>query len=443
MRTGPGRIFVAAFNRFDELGARRPVVVAVLFALIYVPFLFFNGLKYFGNSSQDLRSFYGAARLVFVHGLSPYNPRVLGHVVGSLGNHRFFPYVYPPWSTLFFYPLAKLSYAQTCDAVLIINNLLYLALLWIVPVLLLGFHPKKRPAAFIIAVFLMVIFDPTRWSLYLGQVDILVLTSIVLFWISSRSGKVFYASLFLAFAVFVKTYPVILIPFLFLAGRRRECVRAFVWLGLAVIVSYLVLPQMLWHDWFTRVFPLGGYFRTPPGLYPPADIRNESLNGFLARLLKVGGGLNAGAGGLVLARSAAYVTIALFVGITGLAVWRGRKLGDSLDRAMIVTLPLIFIIVPFSYRQHMLYLLPAILFLIFSNGRPGKKRNMLFYSLLAATALAITLPRTLALDFYSVFMLWCLAIFALLSGKFEFVNGRTDERRIGGKATEGTSAAVS
>lgn len=422
--TGPGRIFVAAFDRFNELGTRRPVLVAILFLLVYVPFLVFNGLKYAGNSSQDLRSFYGAAQLVFIHGQSPYNPQVLGQVVGSYGNHRFFPYVYPPWSTLFFYPLARMSYARTCNLVLIINNLLYLALLWIVPVLLLGFHPRKRPAAFIITVFVMVIFDPTRWSIYLGQVDILVLTSIVLFWITSRSGRVFLASLFLAFAIFLKTYPLILIPFLLLAGRRRECVGAFVWIGIGVVVSCFVLPGILWHDWLTRVLPLGGYFRTPPGLYSPADFRNESLNGFFARLFNVGSGLSSNSSFLVLGKSVAYLSVAFVVTVTGMAVWRGRRLKDGLDRCIVVAMPLIFLVAPFSYRQHLLYLLPSILFLFFSYSQLSGSRKVLFNSLLAATTLVIISPRTLSLDFYAVFILWSLAIVALMSGKFEFPGER-------------------
>lgn len=433
--------FVRGYYWFENLSARRRIVLPITFLIIYLPFLFLNGWKYIGNPSQDFRSFYGAAQVVFTHGRSPYDPEALGQVVGSFGNHRFFPYVYPPWSTLFFFPLTKMSYAHACNVVLVINNLLYLVLLWLVPVSLLGFDPRKRPAAFILSVIVMVLFDPVRWSLFLGQVDILVLTSLVLFWVFSRSGRVLPAGIFLAFAIYLKTYPVIFVPFLLLAGRWRECLRAFVWIGLAVLVSYIALPHLLWHDWLVKVVPSGGYFSTPAGLYPSVDIRNESLNGFFARLFKVGNGLHGNPTVLLLEKLAAYSSVAFLVAATGLAVWRGRKSRDVLDRCFIVTLPLVFLIAPFSFRQHMIYLLPSILFLIFSHGQPGRKRDILFYSLFAVTAVVIASPRTLPLEFYAVFILWALATFALLSNKFEFAKSKVPEPESGEQRTTGLSAA--
>lgn len=117
------------------------------------------------------------------------------------------------------------------------------------------------------------------------------------------------------------------------------------------------------------------------------------------------------------------VTAAVLMTVTGLAVWRSRNNPNSLDLCMIVTLPLVYLIAPFSYLQHLVYLLPSIIFLVFSRGRPDKTLNVLLYCLLALTVLTMALPKTLPLDFYAVFTLWLLAAFALLSNKSNFARG--------------------
>lgn len=440
-RGWPGGLFVSGGNSFHDLIDRRPILLPVSFVVICILFLVLNGWTYIGNPSYDLRSFYAAAKVVFNHGQSPYDLALLGKALGP--NVPFNPFLYPPSSTLLFLPLAKMGYAEACGLVLVINNLLYLSLMWIVPVSLLGFRPGKRPVAFLACVIFMSVFNPTRWVINLGEVDILALESIVLFWILSRSNKEILAGLFLALAILVKTYPAVLIPFLFLSGKRREVVHTFVWLGISVAVSYLALPHFIWHDWLTNIVPAGGYLKTPAGLFAPSALWNQGLNGFFARIFTHGGEMSGAPTVYLLERAVVYFAAALVLGATALAVWRNRRLKDSLDRCMIVTLPAIFLIAPFSYLQHLVYLIPPILFLVFSRSSLMKNRRIVFYSLLAIAAIVIAAPKALPLEFYAVFILWGLATYSMMSGKFEFVGGKTDKLRTRGEKTWGLSLVQS
>ncbi len=419
----PVRPFVSGYNWFKNLTDRRPIFLSISFLIICILFLIIDGRKYIGNQSYDLRSFYSAAKVVFDHGQSPYN---LAQMAKVLGPHvDFNPFLYPPSTMFIFFPLAGMSYAQACNAVLIINDLLYLSLMWIIPVYLLGFQPRKRPAAFLVSAIIMLYFNPTRWVINLGEVDILAFAAIAVFWILSRSQKESFAGFFLALAIIVKTYPIVLIPFLLLSGRWREIFHTFIWLVVTTVFAYIVLPQFIWHDWLIKVVPSGGYLNTPAGLFPPSSPWNQGLNGFFARIFIHGQNLT----GLPTVYPAEKVVVyiaAMFVMIlTAIAVWHSRKLRDSLDRCMIVTLPAIFLIAPFSYLQHLVYLIPTIIFLIFSRSLLDKYGKDIFYSLLAISALVIASPKTLPLEFYAVAILWGLTTFALISGKFELEGDKT------------------
>lgn len=420
-RGQPAGFFASSLNSFTNLADRRPIVVTASFLILCFLFVIFNGLKYVGNPSYDLRSFYAAAKLVFLQHESPYNLALVGQV---LGPHVLFnPFLYPPSSALMFLPLAYMSYAQACNLVLIINDVLYLAMMWIVPVMLLGFKPRKRPAAFLASVLVMLLFNPTRWVINLGEVDILCLSAIILFWILAKKDKPWAAGLFLAVAIVVKTYPVVLLPFLFLTGRRREIVHTFIWLGITLVISYIALPHVIWSDWLRNIVPAGGYLKTPAGLFPPSSPWNQGLNGFFARLFMRGGHLSSVHAVQLAEKGVVYLFSAACMIVTAVAVWRSRKLKDNLDRCMIVTLPAIFLIAPFSYLQHLVYLIPTILFVLFSKSMLKGKSKPLFYSLLVVAAIVIAAPKTLHFEFFAVLILWGLTAFAVLSGMFEFNSG--------------------
>jgi alpha-1,2-mannosyltransferase len=398
--------------------------VLMIFFTLYGPFLLQYGWRYRNIVHADLPSFYAASVSVFEHGESPYNPMRLGLSMehDALVFHVF-PYLYPPPSLLLFFPLSALTYADARHVVLLVNHLLFLVLVWAIPLLLLRTPPRHDLAESTLCIVYSLTFYPVVVTLNHGQVNILLLTFFVLFWLLARRGNAVLAALFLALAVLLKTYPLIIIPMLLLIRRWREGVYTVAWLGLATIVSFMVLPNVIWHDWLTNVLPSGGYIRIPIGLFSPADINNQSLNGFFARAFRETAS-NPASGNPEIARLLTYGMAGLTAAATGLAAWRSRTYVDSFDRTILVALPAMYLVAPFSWEHHMVYLLPSILMLLNSRSSFSPVRNAIFFSLCVATAVLIGMPTWLQFKFYGVLVLWGLCVFTACNRDIELPNKR-------------------
>ena len=419
------RRHLAAFlEKLGELVGPNWLALLMIFFVLYVPFLYDHGWKYRDTPNTDLPTFYTASVSVFNFGESPYEPERLG----SLMDHDVYvyPYLYPPPSLLFFFPLAALTYADARHIVLIVNHLLFLILVWAIPLYLLRIRPKDGFAQFTLCIVYSLTFYPVVVTLTNGQVNILLLVFFVLFWLFARREKAVLAALFLALAILLKTYPIILIPLLLLTRRWRESAYAVAWLGLAVTVSVFVLPNTVWYDWLINVFPSGGYMSTPVGMYPPAAIWNQNLNGFFARAFAGGEWSDAVWVNPALAKFLTYATAGLTAALTGLAIWRSRTRKDSLDRTMLVALPAMYLIAPFSWEHHLLYLLLSILMLLTSRPLFGSVPKAVFFFLSFASAFLVGLPVALKFKFYGVVVLWGLCVFAVWRG-IELPNGQGEK----------------
>src|SRR5262245_17322578 len=107
----------------------------VVFALLYLPFVYSFGILYADIDNADLPSFYGAAHAVFALHRSPYAPTALRRRMGGM----VWPFLHPPTGLLAFFPMSVFTYAQVQRAVLWINHAAVLALL-----LMLVRHPAFR-----------------------------------------------------------------------------------------------------------------------------------------------------------------------------------------------------------------------------------------------------------------------------------------------------------
>jgi Glycosyltransferase family 87 len=383
----------------------------VIFFVLYASFLYNYGWKLRDTPNKDLPSFYTASVSVFDLGESPYDPEHLGSLMDD--NEYVYPYLYPPPSLLFFFPLSLLTYADARQVVLIVNHLLFLILLWAIPLSLLRARPKYDFAVIALCIVYSLAFYPVVVTLEHGQVNILLLFFFVLFWLFAREENAALAALFLALAILLKTYPIIIIPLLLLTRRWRESFYTIAWLGLAVIISFLILPNTVWHDWLVNVFPSGGYMITPAGMYPPAAIWNQNLNGFFARAFAGGEWSDPVWVNPALAKFLTYAAAGIISIVTALAVWRSRIRKDSLDRTMLVALPAIYLIAPFSWEHHLVYLLPSILILLTSRPMFETASKIAFYSLGFTSAFLLGLPIALEFKFYGVIVLWGVCVFTV------------------------------
>jgi alpha-1,2-mannosyltransferase len=304
------------------------------------------------------------------------------------------------------------------------NHLIILALLFVIPLFLLRASSNTRfSLVFVLTCVYSLTFFPTVLTLNHGQTNLLLLAFILAFWLLARANYAVAASLCLALAVFLKTYPLIILPMLLVAGRRRECAYTAAWLGSGTIISLLMLPSAIWRDWLLNVLPTGGYTRIPAGLFSPAGIWNQSLNGFFARALTESPWSNPIFVDASLARKLTYTSAGLIAAISGMAVFRGSRIHpDSLDRTMLVALPAMYLVAPFSWEHHLVYLLPSILILLTARSRLPVATTLLFYSASIGAAVLIGLDRGLPFKFYSVAVLWVLCIFTACSKRIQLPN---------------------
>jgi Glycosyltransferase family 87 len=388
----------ALWNFLASTSNQMWVALLLAFCALYFQFVLNYGWRYWNIPNYDFPTFYAASVAVFAQGASPYDfndlRRLLPPDVEAL------PFLYPPPGLLFLYPLSILSYADARHVVLILNHVLFLGLIWAIPFSLLRARsgPDLGVVAFCTAFALG--FYPVAITLKNGQVNILCLSFIVLFWVLARKEKAVLAGFFLAAAIVLKTYPMVFVPLLLVIGRWRECASAVGFVAAATLLSAAILPPGVWHDWLTLVLPSGGYMNTPAGLFSPAAEWNQSLNGMFARLFTESEWSRPVLVNPTAGRLATYGAAALTTAISLVATWRARERPDSLDRMVFIALPLMFLIAPFSWQHHLVFLLPVVLVLlgallrslIMTRALFSSTPDALFFFLCVAAAAPMSCP---------------------------------------------------
>jgi hypothetical protein len=350
--------------------AKGRLSLILVFVFLYIPFLTTNGFQLADNKNIDLPSFYYAADVTFNQDVSPYRDNSWLEVQQQL-QQKVFPYLYPPVSLLLFLPFSWFSYPTVKVAALIINHLSLIFLMYLllfrifrVNTLLKAPDDKDSGSLHWLVLPLLVLyslqFHPIAVTMNHGQINLVVMVLICLFWTAAREDKP--ASLTaapLALAIILKTYPVIFLPLLIVRRQYRIAAWALGYSVALVLASFAILPQGTWNDWLHFVVPTGGYAEVPFHLFSPAMPWNQSINGFTARLF-----LHPDYA-LTVNPAAARVIPTLLAGIiVSILVWFGRRMNNRPQRRyvneeMAAVLLSIFLIAPLSWEHHLVFVLPA------------------------------------------------------------------------------------
>ncbi|MDB5357173.1 MAG: hypothetical protein JWN24_3626 [Phycisphaerales bacterium] len=436
------------------------MILPWLLVFLYFPFVYYFGAKLSSLTYVDYPSFYAGAHLAFREKQSPYDPSVLRNaadqsrvahdgaapsaVPGDLSvNQRVYPYLYPPPSLLLFYPLAHVSYGMGKIAVLVINHVCLLGVVYLLLVKILGFRPRQVWCELVPA-FLAIYMIYSRGvssTIELGQVNLLVLGLLCLAWLGlKKDWPQWLVAVLLALACLFKMYPVLFIAMLVF---RRKYVAAGLVVGLLLAacgLSWFALPHQLWHDWIANVAPTCGYLRTPVGRIPPTLGVNVGLAGFVARLFlpplirmedpRTGPALipHADAG-----RAIAYLLVAIACLATFWAAYRSTRQRDGqrnsdgpsrIDLEFSAFLVLTFLVAPLAWEHHLVYVVPAIVvaILIVLRERITLAMNWNFTIIFAAACVIgwplaigkLPLPRLPQILLVSVKLYAVLAIWAFL-----------------------------
>lgn len=81
-----------------------------------------------------------------------------------------------------------------------------------------------------------------------------------------------------------------------------------------------------------------------------------------------------------------------------------------------------YLVAPFSWEHHLVYLLPSILVLLNSHSSSRLAPKLMFYALCVASAVMISMPCLFQFKFYAVVVLWVLCVFAIGNKDIELVH---------------------
>jgi len=406
-------------------------------ALLYLPFAYNYGAKMHAFPFVDLPSFYYGAQTVFRHHQSPYSPGALNWGAQAL-HQRVFPFLYPPPTLLLFSPLAFLPYKAAKLLVLAANHLCILGLLFLL-LHLLGLDGFLRPRTdgdraraggvvreALTAVFLTVylfLFWPVVVTLMTGQINFYVIVLLCLMWYAlKKDASPVLAAIPFALAVALKTYPILFLPVLMIKGKWRMVGWTLGFLALLAVGSYAVLPHAVWHDWLSFVLPYGGYTKTPPGLFAPSAVENQSVNAFVSRLLM--DPQTAIMLSPVAAKVTAYLLCAVLFAAQIALSWRlnrarkGARADRFLDLEFALFLLTMYLVAPLSWEHHLVFVLPACFLALARILSFQEKRWTVLWAAAPAFLIAWQIPMEnaglerhffhllLSLKFFAVAALW-------------------------------------
>ncbi|GAA3344662.1 hypothetical protein GCM10020358_48820 [Amorphoplanes nipponensis] len=272
-----------------------------------------------GVRLSDLGVYLGAVRGL-THGASLYD-------FLSAGNA---PFTYPPFAGLLFLPLAGAP-------VLPLQLLWTLATVGTVAGLALLLDRRAAPAFALV----LMLSAPVSSDLKYGQVSLFLAAMVAADLLALRHSR--WQGLLVGVAAAIKLTPLIFIPLLWCAGRRRAAVLATVTFAGCGALAGLALPGDSWRFWTTEVAHVSrlGYI---------TSVGNQSLNGFLLR-----------------AELAAPLRSAIVLvaggGIAALALRRAarRARGGDWFSALVLTGAAGVVLSPVSWTHHQIWLVLAAL----------------------------------------------------------------------------------
>ncbi|MBI3449468.1 MAG: DUF2029 domain-containing protein [Acidobacteria bacterium] len=376
----------------------RPASAADLLAVVLLVFLPLNFLygavltHLHPPDKNDFTSYYVAARVVESGRAGDlYYPEPKGSLLAqasiehpwidvarSAGIDNPNYYLYPPLFAVAFVPLAALPY-ETAFAAWLLLNVAFLA-----GAFLLCLPPRRdRTLSGLAAAALVALtFYPVWHHLKIGQSSLLVLLLLAACLALLRRGREGAAGLALSGAILLKLTPVIFIPFLWMRGRRRAAVAATLAVAALTAISLAVTGPAAQITYVTRMIPL---LSAGTAFYP-----NQSLNGFVTRLLGAGDLMKADLStGLGAARAASGAAAAALVGLSFLAIFRRRgETGMRADDDGFALLTVASLLAsPISWEHHYVcLLLPAFILIGRWAGGETPRRGLAAF---AGAALAL------------------------------------------------------
>jgi alpha-1,2-mannosyltransferase len=262
------------------------------------------------------------------------------------------PFVYPPVAAVLFAPLALLP----IPVLKVVWTALQLALLAYAArcaARAVGVPPGSPTAAVVVLVTALATWlDPVRTTLYLGQINIVLLALVLGDLLGRRDSR--WRGVGVGLAAAVKLTPLLFVGYLLLRRRYRAAATAVGAFAAAGLVGFLLAPADSVTYW------LRGTFAAADRIAAVDGAANHSVNGLVTRLL--GPGPTATAVYLVCAAALVAATLALAVRVAG----RGEELlAVSLCGLGAAAAA------PFAWSHHWVWVVPLLVALAARRSWPG------------------------------------------------------------------------
>jgi alpha-1,2-mannosyltransferase len=249
-------------------------------------------------------------------------------------------FTYTPFAALVFaggslVPLATLRWLMTGLSVIAIPLTAWLTLGG------LGRRGVGRVGAALAVSALAMWTEPVLKSLQLGQIEPLLMLLIV--WDLTRPETTRWQGIGVGIAAGIKLVPLIFIPYLLLAGKRRQAVVATVTFLATVAAGFIVLPEQSAFYWLT------GYFTRPGRTGGVDSLVNQSLLAVVARA----------SGGASHAQTI-WLPIALAVALAGLVAAAALSRTGRPVHGMVLVGITSVLVSPISWDHHWVWIVPLL-----------------------------------------------------------------------------------
>lgn len=269
-------------------------------------------------------------------------------------------FTYPPFAAILFIPISDMP-AVLSRLAWELASMAGLAYAGYITLKLAGYRTTRTAttATFVIGMTL----EPMYHTLFLGQVNLILLALIL--WDMWRVVRGKPAGAGIGLAAAIKLTPLIFIPLLLLARRKRDALIATVTFIACVLVGYVVAPGdsgLYWHHALEDTSRVGGYY-----------ISNQSPYGMAVRI--------AGDARLV---GHWFIVVPLVLGLIGLAAGVALARHDDWLGAIAVTGTTGLLFSPVSWTHHWVWILPGLAVLV--RGSRSARITAVFTYLLFAIA---------------------------------------------------------
>lgn len=314
-------------------------IITLIFLVLGMTSLARTVFLLWGRLLPDFSVFYRSTLILFQH-QNPY-----------LDQRLFTQFNYPPTIIIFLLPLLLFSFS--------IASKIWLVLSIIFLLLTLDIFYKIRPVSLLslVIIFAATVFSfPFKFTLGMGQINLIVLFLLSLLILFIKTKKEVAAGIILSFSAVIKLFPMIFLLYLFMVRRWQIILVTFSSLFILSLISFFYFGREL-NFYYLQNILLPLLSKPAGGVY-----YNQSLTGFSARL-NLSSGLT---------------EIVRMVFIAGSVFLLFKKKFDVF-LSVCILLALILLVNNFTWQHHLIFLLLPYYFIL-SHAKSKLTKFFVFIS---------------------------------------------------------------